>query len=137
MESTCRQGDKSVVFIFIFILINTGSLILREGRQNIMRKISQAWVCIFAMLLVNVFLTLSVQAEVVVLVEKVKVPFTYAKGVKLYRQNCSSCHGRSLEGTKQGPPLLHPFYKASHHDDSAFYRAALKGVKAHHWQFEI
>ena len=45
------------------------------------------------------------------------------------------CHGLELEGSKQGPPLLHPLYKPSHHDDKSFYRAALKGVRQHHWNF--
>ena len=30
---------------------------------------------------------------------------------------------------------MHAFYKPSHHSDAAFYRAARKGVKAHHWKF--
>ena len=30
---------------------------------------------------------------------------------------------------------MHGFYKPSHHGDAAFYRAALKGVRAHHWNF--
>jgi len=30
---------------------------------------------------------------------------------------------------------MHGFYKPSHHGDPAFYRAALKGVQAHHWRF--
>ena len=64
-----------------------------------------------------------------------KVPFKYAVGVNKYRTNCSACHGEWLKGTKQGPPLLHPFYKPSHHDDASFYRAASKGVRAHHWKF--
>lgn len=71
----------------------------------------------------------------IVQAEQAKVPFTYAKGVKLFQDNCAACHGKWLEGTKQGPPLLHPFYKPSHHADPSFYRAALNGVKAHHWEF--
>jgi mono/diheme cytochrome c family protein len=67
--------------------------------------------------------------------EEPKVPFTHAKGGKLYKDNCAVCHGETLTGTKQGPPLLHPFYKPSHHADFSFYRAALKGVQAHHWEF--
>jgi len=64
-----------------------------------------------------------------------KVPFIYSVGVNKYQANCSGCHGQWLEGTKQGPPLLHPFYKPSHHADAAFYRAASNGVRAHHWKF--
>lgn len=69
------------------------------------------------------------------LASELPVPFVHAKGNKLYQDNCAMCHGPTLTGTKQGPPLLHPFYKPSHHADFAFYRAALKGVQAHHWQF--
>jgi cytochrome c2 len=63
------------------------------------------------------------------------IPFRYAKGQVLFEKNCSSCHGQTMTGTDKGPPLLHPFYKPSHHGDRAFYNAALKGVKAHHWKF--
>ena len=64
-----------------------------------------------------------------------KVPFKYAVGYKKYQEFCSGCHGKWLDGTKQGPPLVHGFYKPSHHGDAAFYRAALNGVRAHHWKF--
>ena len=67
--------------------------------------------------------------------ESVDIPFELAKGQILYEKYCSSCHGLDLTGTDQGPPLLHPFYKPSHHGDKSFYRAALKGVKQHHWNF--
>ena len=63
------------------------------------------------------------------------VPFKFAIGKKKYQASCSVCHGKWLEGTRQGPPLMHGFYKPSHHGDPSFYRAALKGVQAHHWKF--
>jgi len=63
------------------------------------------------------------------------VPFVYAMGMQKFQQNCTPCHGKWGDGTKQGPPLMHPYYKPSHHADAAFYRAALKGVTAHHWKF--
>lgn len=66
---------------------------------------------------------------------EIKIPFKHALGHQKFQQSCSGCHGTEGQGTKQGPPLMHPFYKPSHHADGAFYRAALKGVKAHHWQF--
>lgn len=65
----------------------------------------------------------------------INIPFKYAKGQMLFDENCSACHGSNLTGSDQGPPLLHPFYKPSHHGDASFYRAALKGVKSHHWNF--
>lgn len=63
------------------------------------------------------------------------IPFKYAEGQVLFDENCSACHGVKLTGSDQGPPLIHGFYKPSHHGDAAFYRAALKGVRAHHWNF--
>ena len=68
-------------------------------------------------------------------VSGIDIPFSYAKGQVLFEQYCSSCHGTDLNGSDKGPPLLHPYYKPSHHGDEAFYRAALKGVRAHHWNF--
>jgi len=63
------------------------------------------------------------------------VPFVYSLGVQKFQQFCGGCHGKWGEGTKVGPPLMHQFYVPSHHSDETFYRAALQGVKAHHWQF--
>jgi len=70
-----------------------------------------------------------------VAVKKPQIPFKFGLGVKRFRDMCSKCHGEWGGGTDQGPPLMHPFYKPSHHGDPAFYNAALKGVKAHHWKF--
>ena len=64
-----------------------------------------------------------------------KVPYKYAVGMKKFRTLCSGCHGKWGNGNNQGPPLMHGFYKPSHHGDPSFYRAALKGVRAHHWRF--
>ena len=67
--------------------------------------------------------------------EDVQIPFELGKGQILYEKYCSSCHGVQLNGSDEGPPLIHPFYKPSHHGDRAFYRAALKGSRQHHWEF--
>ena len=64
-----------------------------------------------------------------------RVPFKYALGKNLYEKNCSSCHGVTGNGTDKGPPFMHKIYEPSHHGDEAFYRAAINGVKAHHWKF--
>lgn len=64
-----------------------------------------------------------------------KVPYKYALGQQKFRKFCAECHGKWGYGTRRGPPFIHRFYKPSHHDDSAFYRAPMKGVKAHHWKF--
>ena len=67
--------------------------------------------------------------------EQIEIPFHLGKGQVLYEKYCSSCHGVDLNGSDEGPPLIHPFYKPSHHGDKAFYRAALQGAKQHHWGF--
>ena len=67
--------------------------------------------------------------------EEVEIPLEFVKGQILYEKYCSSCHGQNLDGTGQGPPLVHPYYKPSHHGDQSFYRAVLKGVRQHHWNF--
>lgn len=64
------------------------------------------------------------------------VPFQYGRGLQTFRQKCSACHGKWAEGTAdKGPPLVHPYYEPSHHDNDSFYRAAFSGVTAHHWHF--
>lgn len=69
------------------------------------------------------------------LANEVEIPFELAKGQILFEKYCSGCHGLQMDGTDQGPPLIHPFYKPSHHGDKSFYRAALQGVRQHHWNF--
>lgn len=82
-----------------------------------------------------IFVFVSVQTGPAISAEDIEIPFNLAKGQLLYEKYCSSCHGPDLNGSDKGPPLLHPFYKPSHHNDKTFYRAALKGVKQHHWNF--
>ncbi len=64
-----------------------------------------------------------------------KVPFKYALGKSLFEENCAACHGKFGNGSKQGPPLMNPIYKPSHHGDAAFFRAPMHGARAHHWKF--
>lgn len=66
---------------------------------------------------------------------EIKVPFKFGLGKSLYEENCGSCHGVWGKGSDSGPPLMHKFYIPSHHGDEAFYRAALTGVRSHHWNF--
>ncbi|MCF8178142.1 MAG: c-type cytochrome [Sulfuritalea sp.] len=56
-------------------------------------------------------------------------------GKTQFEKNCASCHGINLNGSKEGPPLLHPYYVPSHHGDPAFQLAVKNGVQAHHWKF--
>ena len=48
------------------------------------------------------------------------MPFSYGLGYEKFQNRCSECHGSDLTGTDKGPPLLHGYYKPSHHDDAAF-----------------
>ncbi len=62
-------------------------------------------------------------------------PVLVAEGEALYRVSCAACHGSDLRGTAIGPPHLSVIYNPDHHGDGAFARAALSGVRAHHWKF--
>jgi mono/diheme cytochrome c family protein len=57
------------------------------------------------------------------------------KGKALFRQYCSSCHGRAASGSNQGPSLIHNTYNSTHHADLAFHLAVKNGVRRHHWRF--
>lgn len=61
--------------------------------------------------------------------------FSGIDGRTLFGQACAACHGAALEGSEQGPPLIHPLYRPGHHDDAAFLRAVRFGVISHHWTF--
>jgi mono/diheme cytochrome c family protein len=63
------------------------------------------------------------------------VTFTGSDGAELYAQACASCHGAELDGTDQGPPFLDAIYRPGHHADPAFFLAAKRGARAHHWNF--
>lgn len=63
------------------------------------------------------------------------MPFRHALGYEQFQENCAGCHGPDLGGTDQGPPLMHGYYKTSHHSDAAFYRAIRVGSPQHHWNF--
>lgn len=63
------------------------------------------------------------------------VTFDGSDGASLFQQACAECHGTDLNGTDQGPPFLHDFYRASHHADIAFFFAIRAGAQSHHWNF--
>ncbi|KAF0223778.1 MAG: Cytochrome c family [Rhodospirillaceae bacterium] len=57
-------------------------------------------------------------------------------GQGLFAANCASCHGPSLRGTDQGPPLLHAWYAAgSGHDDTQVLKVIGNGTSGHMWKF--
>jgi mono/diheme cytochrome c family protein len=62
-------------------------------------------------------------------------PAEFQLGEAKFSSHCAACHGASAVGTAQGPPLVHKIYEPNHHADVAFQRAALNGVRAHHWDF--
>lgn len=66
---------------------------------------------------------------------KRQVPFQFGVGRSKYEQHCASCHGLWARGTEQGPPLMHGYYKPSHHGDASFFRAISQGTREHHWNF--
>ena len=57
------------------------------------------------------------------------------QGQTLFAATCAQCHGENGSGSDRGPPLIHDTYNPGHHDDRAFYSAASRGVRQHHWRF--
>ncbi|MEX0344837.1 MAG: cytochrome c [Rhizobiaceae bacterium] len=57
-------------------------------------------------------------------------------GKKAFDANCAVCHGQNAAGQDGvAPPLVHKIYEPNHHGDRAFYLAAKRGVRQHHWKF--
>lgn len=57
-------------------------------------------------------------------------------GKRAFEATCATCHGDSADGrVGKGPPLIHDYYKPSHHADAAFFMAVQNGVRSHHWSF--
>lgn len=69
---------------------------------------------------------------------RIKMPTLSAqavRGQRIFKENCSRCHGEDATGTETGPPLIHDIYNPGHHGDNAFYRAVKQGSPQHHWNF--
>jgi mono/diheme cytochrome c family protein len=73
--------------------------------------------------------------DIAAVVQAVEIPANLAPGETAFNANCAVCHGTRALGTEQGPPLVHIIYEPAHHSDLAFYLAAERGVRAHHWNF--
>jgi len=72
----------------------------------------------------------------IVEVKLAKLNALETEGKELFDARCASCHGANAAGKNEfGPPLIHIIYETGHHGDEAFYRAALQGVRGHHWSF--
>lgn len=57
-------------------------------------------------------------------------------GREAFNSNCAACHGSNAAGRDgAGPPLVHKIYEPGHHADAAFFLAAKRGVRSHHWTF--
>jgi mono/diheme cytochrome c family protein len=68
----------------------------------------------------------------------VKIPTLSAEakaGEAIFTNTCAACHGQNAGGSDQGPPLVFSTYNPGHHADAAFYLAAERGVRQHHWRF--
>jgi len=52
-----------------------------------------------------------------------------------YEAYCASCHGKTTAGSDKGPTFISRIYHPGHHGDQAFYIAAKRGTRAHHWKF--
>jgi len=74
-------------------------------------------------------------ASAIVDVKVPKLSETAAQGKRAFDANCATCHGESGSGSDQGPPLVHSIYNPGHHADDAFFLAAKRGVRQHHWRF--
>lgn len=57
------------------------------------------------------------------------------QGREAFDANCAQCHGKNASGSDNAPPLVHILYNPRHHGDQAFFIAAKRGVRRHHWQF--
>jgi len=60
---------------------------------------------------------------------------TATDGKQAFDAVCAACHGANAAGSEKGPPLVHNIYNPGHHADAAFYLAARRGARQHHWQF--
>lgn len=60
---------------------------------------------------------------------------TLSLGKRNYDTLCAKCHGKNAAGTDKGPTFLHRVYHPGHHGDGAFFIAAKRGARAHHWPF--
>ncbi len=58
-----------------------------------------------------------------------------SNGKIAFDRSCASCHGNNASGSDKGPPLVHDIYNPGHHGDPAFFMAAKRGVRRHHWKF--
>lgn len=56
-------------------------------------------------------------------------------GEAVFMVNCAVCHGMNAAGSDEGPPLLDPIYRPSHHGDFSLARAVTLAVPQRRWLF--
>lgn len=70
------------------------------------------------------------------IVEPASLSARAAYGKTMFDAACATCHGnKGAGGLDKAPPLIHAIYESGHHPDEAFLRAAMNGVRSHHWGF--
>jgi len=84
-------------------------------------------------ILISQALTPQRAVKVAVIVPKLSA--MASEGEVAFNANCAKCHGVNGAGTALGPPLINDIYNPGHHGDAAFFRAAKRGVRQHHWGF--
>ena len=85
-----------------------------------------------------VFISKFISSDAEAVIVEVKVPELSRiaqRGKDGFDSNCAQCHGTNASGSDQGPPLVHNIYNPGHHADQAFFLAAQRGVRRHHWSF--
>jgi len=101
--------EKSTIIIYAGVVIGVAAVLYMQGRTQ--------------------------PAQPVVDINFPELTPTQVEGQKLFKANCSACHGKNATGTGNGPNLIQNIYRPGLHADGAFFIAAKNGVRAHHWQF--
>ena len=58
------------------------------------------------------------------------------RGYQLFKdEGCQQCHGKKLEGTLTGPPLVYNLYKKGSHHKRRLNKSIKYGTKQNHWEF--
>ncbi|MBO6950084.1 MAG: cytochrome c [Rhodospirillales bacterium] len=101
-----------------------------------MKMIFQGVICVLiALALLNLATGLRAQNAVSNEPREPEMTPSLNLGKMNYEAYCASCHGKTAAGTDKGPTFISKIYHPGHHSDGAFFIAAKRGVRAHHWRF--
>lgn len=101
-----------------------------------MKMIFQGVICVLiALALLNLATGLRAQNAVSNEPREPEMTPSLNLGKMNYEAYCASCHGKTAAGTDRGPTFISKIYHPGHHGDGAFFIAAKRGVRAHHWRF--